>query len=57
MQLNDKQKDLVNEYRLLIATFDQNPEQAARLQEIEQELNMSTEELASLAIDDYMKQY
>jgi|GEM_PF-4842385 hypothetical protein len=57
MQLTDEQKELVREHRLLIAKFKGDNEQAKRLQEIETELNMSTEKLAELAIDDYMKQY
>jgi hypothetical protein len=57
MQLTDEQKDLVREHRLLIAKFNGDNEQAARLQEIETILDKSTEELAELAIDDYMKQY
>jgi hypothetical protein len=57
MQLTDEQKDLVREHRLLIANFNGDNEQAARLQEIETILDKSTEELAELAIDDYMKQY
>ena len=57
MTLTDEQKDLVREHRMLIAKFTGNQEQAKRLQEIETELNMSTEQLAELAIDEYMKQY
>jgi hypothetical protein len=41
----------------MIARFNGDKQQHIRLQEIESELGMSTEQLAQIAIDNYMKQY